>query len=155
MVEIMEKKYFYGNEISQYGLENGYVDFATLAKSFDCVLCNNIASRIYETMEQVGGFIDNSEEIEELEKQIYEGEESGSISQEEIDDIQEEIDELQNEQDEIPEVYQWYIVSDNAKSILEDAEQIVYYDDELDIYVWGVTHSGTSWDYVLTSIKID
>ena len=90
----MEKKYFYGNEISQYGLENGYVDFATLAKSFDCVLCNNIASRIYETMEQVGGFIDNSEEIEELEKQIYEGEESGSISQEEIDDIQEKIDEL-------------------------------------------------------------
>ena len=151
----MEKKYFYGNEISQYGLENGYVDFATLAKSFDCVLCNNIASRIYETMEQVGGFIDNSEEIEELEKQIYEGEESGSISQEEIDDIQEKIDELQNEQDEIPEVYQWYIVSDNAKSILEDAEQIVYYDDELDIYVWGVTHFGTSWDYVLTSIKID
>ena len=151
----MEKKYFYGNEISQYGLENGYVDFATLAKSFDCVLCNNIASRIYETMEQVGGFIDNSEEIEELEKQIYEGEESGSISQEEIDDIQEKIDELQNEQDEIPEVYQWYIVSDNAKSILEDAEQIVYYDDELDIYVWGVTHLGTSWDYVLTSIKID
>ena len=151
----MEKKYFYGNEISKYGLENGYVDFATLAKSFDCVLCNNIASRIYETMEQVGGFIDNSEEIEELEKQIYEGEESGSISQEEIDDIQEKIDELQNEQDEIPEVYQWYIVSDNAKSILEDAEQIVYYDDELDIYVWGVTHFGTSWDYVLTSIKID
>ena len=151
----MEKKYFYGNEISQYGLENGYVDFATLAKSFDCVLCNNIASRIYETMEQVGGFIDNSEEIEELEKQIYEGEESGSISQEEIDDIQEKIDELENEQDEIPEVYQWYIVSDNAKSILEDAEQIVYYDDELDIYVWGVTHFGTSWDYVLTSIKID
>ena len=151
----MEKKYFYGNEISQYGLENGYVDFATLAKSFDCVLCNNIASRIYETMEQVGGFIDNSEEIEELEKQIYEGEESGSISQEEIDDIQEKIDELQNEQDEIPEVYQWYIVSDNAKSILEDAEQIVYYDDELDIYVWGVTHFGTSWSYVLTDIKID
>ena len=151
----MEKKYFYGNEISQYGLENGYVDFATLAKSFDCVLCNNIASRIYETMEQVGGFIDNSEEIEELERQIYEGEESGDLSQEEIDDIQDKIDELQNEQDEIPEVYQWYIVSDNAKSILEDAEQIVYYDEELDIYVWGVTHFGTSWDYVLTSIKID
>lgn len=151
----MEKKYFYGNEISQYGLENGYVDFGTLAKSFDCVLCNNIASRVYETMEQVGGFIDNSEEIEELEKQIYEGEESGGISQEEIDDIQEKIDELQNEQDEIPEIYQWYIVSDNAKRILEDAEQIVFYDDELDIYVWGVTHFGTSWDYVLTSIKID
>ena len=150
----MEKKYFYGNEISQYGLENGYVDFATLAKSFDCVLCNNIASRIYETMEQVGGFIDNSEEIEELERQIYEGEESGDLSQEEIDDIQDKIDELQNEQDEIPEVYQWYIVSDNAKSILEDAEQIVYYDEELDIYVWGVTHFGTSWDYVLTNIKI-
>ena len=151
----MEKKYFYGNEISQYGLENGYVDFGTLAKSFDAVLCNNISSRIYETMEQVSGFIDNSEEIEELERQIYEGEESGDLSQEEIEEIQEKIYELQNEQDETPEVFQWYIVSDNAKSILEDAEQIVYYDDELDIYIWGVTHFGTSWDYVLTSIKID
>lgn len=151
----MEKKYFYGNEISEYGVKNGYVDYRTMAKSFDCVLCNNISSRIYETMEQVSGFIDNSEEIEELERQIYEGEESGDLSQEEIDNIQDKIDELQNEQDEIPEVYQWYIVSDNAKSILEDAEQIVYYDEELDIYVWGVTHCGTSWDYVLTSIKID
>ena len=151
----MEKKYFYGNEISQYGLENGYVDFATLAKSFESVLCNNMENRVYETMEQQSGFINNSEEIEELERQIFEAEESGDLTEEEIEEIQEKIDEFQNEQDELPEIYQWFIVSDNALRILEEANEIIYYDNELEIYVWGVTHFGTSWSYVLTDIKID
>lgn len=31
-------RYFYGNEISAYGIDNKRVDYATLAKSFDCVL---------------------------------------------------------------------------------------------------------------------
>ena len=28
-------KYFYGNEISEYGQKYGYVDYMTLAKAFD------------------------------------------------------------------------------------------------------------------------
>lgn len=39
--------------------------------------------------------------------------------------------------------------------ILQRAEEIVYYNETLDIYLWGVTHWGTSWDYVLTNIKLD
>ena len=59
------------------------------------------------------------------------------------------------ETDEYEEYYQFYIVSDNGAKILAEANETVWYNEELDMYVWGVTHWGTSWDYVLTSIKID
>lgn len=39
-----EQKYYYGNAISDYGMENGYVDYATLSKCFDAVLNNDIMS---------------------------------------------------------------------------------------------------------------
>ena len=69
-------KYFYGNEISQYGLQNGYVDYRTLAKCGDMVLCNDITKLFYNTIdneyipEQTNGYIDNSEEIEELQEKL-------------------------------------------------------------------------------------
>ena len=121
--------YFYGNKISDYGLENGYVDYATLAKSFDAVLNNEIMQKTWNVgyWEQVSGTVDNSDEIEELEQ----------------------------EQDYTPEVYQWYIVSDGGAQILEGFGEILYYNEELDLYLWGVTHYGTRWDYVLTDIKIE
>lgn len=54
---------------------------------------------------------------------------------------------------EEPKVYQWYIVSDSGAQIIQDyTNEILYYHDELDIYLWGVTHWGTGWDYVLTDI---
>ena len=34
--------YFCGNEISAYGQEHGFLDYATFAKAFDAVLNNNI-----------------------------------------------------------------------------------------------------------------
>ena len=51
------------------------------------------------------------------------------------------------------EVFQWFIVSDNGAEIIKDyTNEILYYHEELDIYLWGVTHYGTSWDYVLMDI---
>lgn len=134
----MEQKYYYGNPISEYGLENGRVDYATLAKAFDAVLNNDIMQLTYDIgyWEQVSGTIDNSEEIEELEEKRDETE-------------------LESEQDDDPEVFQWYIVDDWGARLLKDINQIVYYNETLDMYLWGVTHYGTSWDYVLTNIKID
>lgn len=41
-------KYFYGNEISEYGQEHGFVDYRTLAKAFDAVMCNDIISKTQE-----------------------------------------------------------------------------------------------------------
>lgn len=38
-------EYFYGNRISDYGLQNGYVDYGTLAKAFAAVLNNDIKEK--------------------------------------------------------------------------------------------------------------
>ena len=56
----------------------------------------------------------------------------------------------------IAEIFQFYIISDNGARILKDyTNEIVFYCDSLDMYIWGVTHYGTSWDYVLTDIEIE
>ena len=126
--------YFYGNKVSEYGQEHNRVDYATFAKSFNHVLNNDIMSELEQKgfyFEQIGGFVDNSEEIDEL---------------------QEQIDELEEEQNP-GEIFQYYIVDDDR--ILQENNEIVFYCEELDLYIWGVTHWGTSWDYVLTGICYD
>ena len=158
----MEQKYYYGNAISEYGMQNGYVDYATLSKCFDAVLNNDIMSLTYDIgyWEQVSGIIDNTDEIEELEEkrdELKEENESSpsQIIENEINEINDKIEDLEREQNDDPEVYQWYIVDDWGARLLQDINQIVYYNETLDMYLWGVTHYGTSWDYVLTSIAID
>jgi DNA repair ATPase RecN len=182
---------FYGQKISEYGIEHNRVDYRALAASFDAVLCNDITKLFYGDVngeyceaEQVHGFIDNSEEIEELQEQLDEMQDALddlqneldeieietdadiekykqletkiNTSQEQIDEIQEQIDELEQEQDESPEIFQYYIISDSGYNILKyHTNEIIYYLESLDVYIWGVTHWGTSWDYVLTDIKIE
>lgn len=52
-------------------------------------------------------------------------------------------------------VHQDYIISKRGYEILRDyTDELVFYNEKLDLYVWGVTHFGTSWDYVLTDIKL-
>ena len=64
------------------------------------------------------------------------------------DNEDEEVEEIENS-----EVYQWYIVSSSgAEMIQEYTDEILYYHEELDMYLWGVTHWGTAWDYVLMDI---
>ena len=53
------------------------------------------------------------------------------------------------------EVYQYYIITYGGARLLgEFTDEIVYYNEDLDMYLWGITHYGTSWDYVLTDIKL-
>lgn len=121
------KKYFYGNEISDYGVQNNRVDYRTLAKCFDAVLCNDITKLFYSTI---------NNEYNEVE--LYNG----------MD--------YNEEEDYYEDIYQYYIISSYGAEILERyTDEIVYYLPSIDVYVWGVTHFGTSWDYVLTNIKID
>ena len=157
----MEKKYYHGNAISEYGMENGYVDYATLAKCFNAVLNNDIMQLTYDIgyWDQVSGTVDNAEEIEELEEKKEELEEENESSpsqilENEINEINDQIEELEREQYD-QEVFQWYIVDEGGARLLQDINQIVYYNEKLNVYLWGVTHCGTSWDYVLTDIKID
>ena len=164
--------YFCGNKVSEYGLKYGRVDYATLAKAFDAVLCNDITRLFYNTIggeyvepEQVNGFIDNTDEIDALQEQMDEildeyrdtdDEQRERVLQEQMDEIQSKIDALQEEMDNPPEIFQYFIISDAGADLLQSCtDEILYYLPALDIYVWGVTHYGTSWDYVLTDIIIE
>ena len=150
-------KYFYGNEISEYGQEHGYVDYGTLSKAFDGVLNNDIIPKTMDIgyWEQESGFVDNTEEINELQEKIEELmlDNEDDEHTEEIEELQDRINELEEQQDYTDEIYQYYIVDDNGARILKEINEIVFYNEELDMYVWGVTHYGTSWSYVLTDIK--
>ena len=165
-------KYFYGNKISEYGLENGYIDYATLSKAFDAVLVNDINKLFYANInrewneaEQINGYIDNSdlieakrEQIEALENTLDNAfdEEHEQYIKNQIEIIEEQIEELEREQDEQQEIYQYYIVSSSGADIIQEyTHDPLFYLPVIDCYVWGVTHWGTSWDYVLTDIKID
>ena len=121
-VTIMFKKYFYGNEISEYGRQHGYVDYRTLAKSFDAVLNNDIINKTSD----IGYWeVINGSEYDE-------------------------------ETDSYVDIFQYYIISSQGAEILQrETEEIVFYNEELDMYVWGVTHYGTAWDYVLTDIQCE
>ena len=165
-------KYFYGNEISEYGQEQGYVDYGTLVKAFDAVLNNEVIQKTYEIgyWEQESGFVDNTEKIGELQEQIdniqydidemidadesFEDSEKHLAMVSKMEELQTQIEELEEEQEYSynADIYQYYIVSDGGARILEEINEIVFYNEELDMYVWGVTHFGTSWDYVLTDI---
>lgn len=120
-------KYFCGNEISNYGKEHGFLDYDTFSRAFDHVLNNNIFD--------LGWTIGNGWELVNGLNYVEDNED-------------EEVEEIENS-----EVYQWYIVSSSgAEMIQEYTDEILYYHEELDMYLWGVTHWGTAWDYVLMDI---
>lgn len=170
---------YYGNKISDYGLENNRVDYGTLAKAFDTVLNNEIYSKISGLGYYWEPYSGN--------EYYYESSNGDWLSPQErdeyVDELQEELDDLEYESDEIePEsrryeeiqtrireinddigaledahyydIFQYYIISDaGARVLSEDTDEIVLYNEEFDIYLWCVTHYGTSWDYVLTDIE--
>ena len=104
----------WGYKVSDYGLENGYLDYRTMARILeDCILNNTIRSETAEDWEIVNG------EFEEA-------------------------------------IFQDYIISEYGYQFLRDyTNEIVFYNEKLDVYIWGVTHFGTGWDYVLTDIKLE
>ena len=114
-------KYFFGNEISNYGKEHKRVDYDTFAKAFDAVRNNDIM----QVLQQQG-----------LEFELVNG------------------CDYDEETEEYSEIYQFFIVSDNGASIIQEyTNEILYYCEDVDMFIWGVTHFGTGWDYVLTEIE--
>lgn len=54
----------------------------------------------------------------------------------------------------ITEIYQYFIIDANAAERFKDfTNEIIFYIEEDDIYILGVTHCGTSWDYVPSNWK--
>ena len=135
-------EYFFGQKISQYGLENGYIDYRTLASTFECILNNQIMKAT--TINGDEWYLENGSDVQyyDTEKEMY------------ID--YEDIEEWDHIEEYYSEIFQYYIIDNNGARILKEyTDELVYYNEELDMYIWGVTHFGTSWDYVLTDIKIE
>lgn len=140
------------------------------------ILCNNITSidefwydniengsifyyedyvgNIFESYEEAQDEITRLEELKEEKENEIETE-FGGMSEDalkselyaEIIDIEKNIECLQDDKTE--EIYQFYIIDDSTAEYLKNhTSEIIYYNDQLDIYVLCVTHWGTSWDYV-------
>ena len=103
----------YGEKVSDYGLEKGYLDYQTLAAIVgDCILNNTIREQTMMDWTIVNGEFDEA-------------------------------------------VVSDYIISERGYEILAKyTDELVFYNENLDIYVWAVTHWGTAWSHVLTDIKL-
>lgn len=52
-------------------------------------------------------------------------------------------------------IAQDYLISEMGATILcELTDEIVFYNEDLDLYIWAIDHWGTGWDYVLTDVKL-
>ena len=53
------------------------------------------------------------------------------------------------------DIYQDYIISEQGYEFLSEyTDELVFYNEGLHVYIWGIAHFGTSWDYVLTNIRL-
>lgn len=114
---------FRGVTISPYGRQYNRLDYGTLSAKMNMVLNNYIMS--------------------ETENAGFEWELIGYPETIDEDDLW---DAISNS------VYQIYIIDKNDAEILIDIGEFVWYCDALDMYLWGVTHFGTNWNYVLTDV---
>lgn len=52
-------------------------------------------------------------------------------------------------------VMQDFIISKYGYELLKEyTDELVFYNEDLNVYIWGVTHWGTAWDYELTNVKL-
>lgn len=104
----------YGERVSDYGLENGYLDYHTMAKIVGNLVLNNaIRAAMPDDWEIVTG------EFRSM-------------------------------------IFQDYIITEQGYEFLkEHTDETVFWNPKLNMYIWGISHFGTSWDYVLTNIKLE
>lgn len=173
--------HFCGNEASDYGKENGYLDYAAFAKSFDAVMSNDIMRELecagfyFDVIQD--GTPDRSDEIDELREEAQELEDQADAIEadaeqeaneaeaarlmEEAEKRREEAQQKNDEADEIetqdaPDIFQFFIVSDQGAELIQQyTDDPLFYCEKLDMYIWGITHYGTRWTHVLTDIKLN
>jgi hypothetical protein len=111
-IELFNGKAF-GVEVSEYGLDHGYLDYYSLAQMMgDCILNNTIREATPGEWEIVNGAFDKA-------------------------------------------VISDHIISKRGYEILKDyTNELVFYNDRLNVYIWAIDHWGTDWNYVLTDVKL-
>lgn len=129
-------------KMGDYEKEQGFASYRTLCELFvgDMVLCNNIIdidTSIYDNIENGTYYMDYTTGEEKTEEE-YQNDTTGKI------DIY------------YSDIYQYYLCNLNEynKEFLFNAGFIISYSDMLECDVICVDHFGTSWDYVLTNVRL-
>lgn len=129
-------KFYVSNmeDLNEYEREHNKISYIRLINELftDIILCNNISKLFYNY-----------------------------IGDKYCEPLLEIGEDYNHETDEYLDIYQYFIVNCSSYTyrLFEKYreqlgnELILYYINELDIYILGVTHFGTSWDYVLTDIE--
>lgn len=53
-------------------------------------------------------------------------------------------------------VLQDFIISRYGFEVLKEyTDELVFYNDELNVYIWAVSHWGTGWAYELTNVRLE
>ena len=139
--EKMEKMGLLKNEkMGDYEKEQGFASYRTLVNYFigDIVLCNNIVE------------IDDTINYIEEDTRYY-NEKGEEITEEEyLNDENAYADTI------TPEIYQYYLcnLTEWEEEQAKKCGLIITYSNILDCHVLLVDHWGTSWDYVLTSVRL-
>lgn len=140
-IDCKDKKVWYGVEVSDYGLKHNKLDYSTLAKLVGNTILNN---------ELIKFDVDYWNTIQGSELTYYDNEKEEYVD---YDDIENWDDISENYVD----IFQYYIIDNRGVEILQELapNEIIFYNEKLDVYLWGITHWGTSWDYVLTDIELN
>lgn len=112
------------------------ISYAELARRVgDCILNNELQSEL----------------VGEYEFELFNGDDQYCYKHESKEDCAKNDNECDYESHDI---YQTYIItSGGAEYLQEYTDEIVYHCEKLGIFLWGITHFGTSWSGVHTTIK--
>ena len=112
------------------------VSYKELARRVgDCVLNNTI----------------HSTASEHYDFDLFSGDDCYCYKHESKEECEKDSDSCEHESRDI---YQEYIITESGAEYLKrNTNEIVYYCESLDMYLWAVTHWGTSWDGVYIDIK--
>lgn len=139
----MKKGFYYGVEASEYGKESGYVDYGTLQEIVRGIPGTNI-------VEKTEGVIGNWELISG--DMFYYSDGIRTYTRKEA---MERKDEYLKEDGEARIISQYLIISESkARFLMQESDELIFYNDELNMYVWGITFCGMLWTGVLTHIPL-
>ena len=140
----------------------GKFSVANLVQYYDIamILCNNITSMNIDCI-SCPTYIDDddiqtwiNEYNNELLIDDYDVETFDDLTDDDIKEIINNYgDDIMDDLGLYPDVFQWYIIRESDVYWLEN-DYPIYYCDELDLYIVGITHLGVSWNMVYTNVEI-
>ena len=99
MSRLVYGEYFYGNKISDYGLEHNRVDYGTLAKAFDAVLNNEIYGKLQSLGYMWETYSGSEYYYEDSDGKMY----SPNERDDRIEELEQERDDLETEMENLNE----------------------------------------------------